>query len=50
MQSLLDTLYDLDADKVNYDNYYELVLQLLRPKGMMTLDNTLWGGNVLNDR
>jgi len=39
----------IDADKVNYDNYYELVLQLLRPKGMMTLDNTLWGGNVLND-
>ncbi len=36
----------IDADKVNYDHYYELCLRLLRSGGVMMLDNTLWSGRV----
>ena len=39
----------IDADKENYDRYYELCLQLLRPGGLVIIDNTLWGGDVAND-
>jgi predicted O-methyltransferase YrrM len=38
----------VDADKPAYDTYYELLLQLLRPGGLMALDNTLWSGAVAN--
>jgi predicted O-methyltransferase YrrM len=38
----------VDADKPAYDRYYELLLKLLRPGGLMALDNTLWSGAVLN--
>ena len=38
----------IDADKSSYDAYYELVLELLRPGGLIALDNTLWSGNVAN--
>lgn len=53
LQSLLDEgmggTFDfafIDADKANYDNYYELCLRLLRPGGMIALDNMLWDGKV----
>ena len=36
----------IDADKVSYDGYYERCLQLLRPGGLIALDNTLWDGRV----
>jgi caffeoyl-CoA O-methyltransferase len=36
----------LDADKENYVGYYERVLQLLRPGGIVLADNTLWSGRV----
>lgn len=36
----------IDADKSNYDNYYELSLQLVRPGGLIAVDNTLWYGRV----
>lgn len=41
--------YDLafiDADKVGYLHYYEAVLELLRPGGIVAIDNVLWGGAV----
>ena len=36
----------IDADKDNYDNYYELGLQLIRRGGLLAFDNVLWGGRV----
>jgi len=55
----LDTLRDLaanetgtydfafiDADKSHYGAYYEQCLTLLRPGGLITLDNMLWSGRV----
>tara|TARA_B100000683_G_scaffold268356_1_gene303401 strand:+ start:548 stop:1081 length:534 start_codon:yes stop_codon:yes gene_type:complete len=38
----------IDADKVNYLQYYELVLNLLRPGGLVLIDNVLWSGSVAN--
>ena len=36
----------IDADKENYGHYYERVLRLLRPGGVVVIDNVLWGGSV----
>lgn len=36
----------IDADKTNYENYYERCLQLMRPGGLIAIDNVLWGGSV----
>jgi predicted O-methyltransferase YrrM len=58
----LDTLKDLlargeagnfdfafiDADKSGYDAYYEACLKLLKPGGLIALDNMLWSGRVVN--
>jgi predicted O-methyltransferase YrrM len=39
----------IDADKRSYITYYELCLQLLRPGGVIVVDNVLWKGNVVDD-
>lgn len=36
----------IDADKLEYDAYYEACLRLLRPGGLIVLDNMLWSGRV----
>jgi caffeoyl-CoA O-methyltransferase len=38
----------IDADKINYRRYCELGLELLRPGGLLLIDNVLWGGSVIN--
>lgn len=56
MGPALDTMralpgpYDLvfiDADKINYLNYYRRAFDLLAPHGVMLIDNVLWDGEVL---
>ncbi|EMF99723.1 O-methyltransferase domain protein [Leptospira borgpetersenii str. 200701203] len=37
----------MDADKENYPNYYPLILQLLKPGGLLIADNVLWDGSVI---
>jgi predicted O-methyltransferase YrrM len=39
----------VDADKPNYCNYYELSLRLVRPGGLILVDNTLWKGRVADN-
>ena len=55
MQALLDggqaETYDLafiDADKPNIPNYFDYCLKLLRPGGMVIVDNVLWSGAVID--
>lgn len=38
----------IDADKINYSNYYEAILPMIRPGGLIAVDNVLWSGRVLN--
>jgi caffeoyl-CoA O-methyltransferase len=38
----------VDADKSGYDGYYERLLRLVRPGGLIAFDNTLWSGKVLD--
>jgi len=40
----------VDADKDNYDAYYEAALRLLRPDGLVAFDNTLWGGSTADPK
>ncbi len=36
----------IDADKTGYDGYYECALELIRPGGLIMIDNVLWSGRV----
>jgi predicted O-methyltransferase YrrM len=40
----------IDADKTGYDGYYERCLKLLRPGGLIGIDNVLWGGDVADPK
>lgn len=39
----------IDADKSNYDAYYERCLVLVRAGGVIAIDNVLWGGSVIDE-
>jgi predicted O-methyltransferase YrrM len=38
----------IDADKGNYDAYYERCLTLVRPGGVIAVDNVIWGGSIID--
>jgi caffeoyl-CoA O-methyltransferase len=38
----------IDADKANYANYYERAMVLVRPGGLIVIDNVLWDGDVID--
>ena len=38
----------IDGDKINYINYYNRCMQVVKNNGIIVLDNMLWGGSVLN--
>ncbi|HET9393057.1 MAG TPA: class I SAM-dependent methyltransferase [Candidatus Rubrimentiphilum sp.] len=40
----------IDADKANYEAYYERILRLLRTGGLICIDNVLWGGDVADPK
>lgn len=40
----------IDADKVNYLNYFNAILPILRPGGLIVVDNVLWSGRVLDPK
>ncbi|MEM9325214.1 MAG: O-methyltransferase [Bacteroidota bacterium] len=45
----LEETWDLafiDADKVNYHRYYDLLIDKMRPGGVLLADNVLWSGKV----
>jgi caffeoyl-CoA O-methyltransferase len=53
LRKLPPVLFDLafvDADKTNYSAYYEELLPRIRPGGLLLVDNTLWGGAVLDHK
>jgi caffeoyl-CoA O-methyltransferase len=49
LQAPFDLVF-IDADKSNYTNYYEAVLPLLAPDGLIAVDNVLWSGRVLDPK
>ena len=40
----------IDAEKTEYVQYYERALELLSPRGIIAIDNVLWGGRVLDPK
>jgi caffeoyl-CoA O-methyltransferase len=52
LRELPPVLFDLafvDADKTGYGDYYEELVPRIRPGGLLLVDNTLWGGSVLDE-
>lgn len=48
-----DTTFDLvfiDADKINYRRYYDMVFDKVNKNGFIIADNVLWGGKVVSER
>jgi predicted O-methyltransferase YrrM len=49
IDNALENCFDfafIDADKTGYKDYYERAIKLVRPGGLIAVDNTLWNGNV----
>lgn len=47
VEGLFDFVF-LDADKINYPEYYRRIRKKLNPGGILVVDNTLWNGEVLD--
>jgi caffeoyl-CoA O-methyltransferase len=45
----LDLVF-IDADKVNYSNYYQACFPLVKPGGLIAGDNVLWSGKVIDPK
>jgi caffeoyl-CoA O-methyltransferase len=48
LQDSFDLVF-IDADKENYSNYYDLVIDRVRPGGFIMADNVLWSGKVIEE-
>jgi caffeoyl-CoA O-methyltransferase len=46
LQGNFDMVF-IDADKANYINYYQLIVDKVNPGGIIIADNVLWSGKVL---
>ncbi len=52
LSQIKDQKFDLvfiDADKLNYKNYYEYSISLINTNGLIIIDNVLWHGEVVNE-
>ena len=52
LENKLNNSFDfafIDADKTSYKDYYERALALIRPGGLIAIDNTLWNGAVVDE-
>lgn len=47
LQQSFDFIF-IDADKTNYVNYYEFALKLIKPRGLIAIDNVFWDGKVVD--
>ena len=48
LKNMIFDLIFIDADKKNYNEYYELSLKILKTNGLLIIDNVLWDGEVAN--
>ena len=48
-ENILFDIVFIDADKTNYTNYYESVIQLIKKDGLIIIDNVLWHGEVVDE-
>jgi len=49
LQGPFDMVF-IDADKGNYSNYYDAVMPVLKPGGLIAVDNVLWSGRVVDPK
>jgi caffeoyl-CoA O-methyltransferase len=47
--NLIFDIIFIDADKDNYINYYDKVMQMAKPSGLIIIDNVLWHGEVADE-
>lgn len=53
LEELKNNKFDMifiDADKMNYKNYYEKSLELIKKGGLIIIDNVLWHGEVIDEK
>jgi len=48
-ENILFDIVFIDADKTNYTNYYESVIQLIKEDGLIIIDNVSWHGEVADE-